>query len=63
MRTGYDTDLTDAEWTLLQPHLPPLTGAGVPRTVDFRSVLNSLFYLNKTGCQWRMLPKDLGTLW
>ena len=63
MRTGYDTDLTDAEWTLLQPHLPPLTGAGAPRTVDFRSVLNSLFYLNKTGCQWRMLPKDLGTPW
>lgn len=63
MRTGYPTDLTDAEWDIVQPFLPPLTGAGAPRTVDFRSVINSILYLNRTGCQWRMLPKDLGTPW
>jgi putative transposase len=63
MRTGYPTDLTDREWELVQPFLPPLTGAGAPRTVCFRSVINSILYLNRTGCQWRMLPKDLGTPW
>ena len=63
MRIGYATDLTDAEWELVRPHLPPLTGAGAPRTVNFRSVINSILYLNKTGCQWRMLPNDLGTPW
>ena len=63
-QTGtYDSDLADAEWELLQPYLPPPTGAGAPRTVCFRSILNSIFYLNRTGCQWRMLPKDLGTPW
>ena len=63
MRSGYATDLTEAEWELVQPFLPPLTGAGTPRTVDFRSILNSILYLNRTGCQWRMLPNDLGTPW
>ena len=63
MRTGYSTDLRDAEWALVQPFLPPLTGAGASRTVNSRSVLNSILYLNRTGCQWRMLPNDLGTPW
>ena len=63
MRTGYSTDLRDAEWALVQPFLPPLTGAGAPRTVNSRSVLNSIRYLNRTGCPWRMLPNDLGTPW
>ena len=43
MRTGYSTDLTDAEWNLILPFLPPLTGAGAPRTVDF------LYCAPKTG--------------
>ena len=63
MRIGYSTDLRDAEWALVQPFLPPLTGAGAPRTVNSRSVLNSILYLNRTGCPWRMLPNDLGTPW
>ena len=63
MRTGYSTDLTDFEWTLVEPFLPPPIKAGAPRTVNFRSVINSILYLNKTGCQWRLLPKDLGTPW
>ncbi|OWK37724.1 Mobile element protein [Fimbriiglobus ruber] len=63
MRTGYPTDLTESEWALVQPFVPPPTGAGAPRTVNFRSVLNSILYLNRTGCQWRMLPNDLGTPW
>jgi len=63
MGRGYSTDRSDAEWDLVHPFLPPLTGAGAPRTVNFRSVINSILYLNKTGCQWRMLPNDLGTPW
>ena len=63
MRTGYSTDLTDAEWAIIQPHLPPLTGAGAPRTVKFRSVINTILYINKTGCPWRLIPNDLGTPW
>jgi putative transposase len=63
MPIGYPTDLTDAEWAAVHPFLPPPSGAGAPRTVDFRSVLNTIFYLNRTGCQWRMLPHDLGTPW
>ena len=63
MRIGYATDLTDFEWQLVEPHLPPLTGAGAPRTVSFRSIINSILYINRTGCQWRMLPNDLGTPW
>lgn len=63
MPATYPTDLTDAEWVAVQPFLPAPAGAGAPRTVSFRSVLNTIFYLNRTGCQWRMLPKDLGTPW
>ena len=63
MRTGYPTDLTDEQWALVEPFMPPRIRAGAPRTVNFRSVVNSILYLNKTGCQWRMLPNDLGTPW
>jgi putative transposase len=59
MEKVYETDLTDAQWHLLQPLLPPAKRGGRRRTVDLRRVLNTIFYLNKTGCQWRMLPKDL----
>lgn len=55
----YPTDLSDAQWALLEPLLPPAKRGGRPRTVDLRLVLNTIFYLNKAGCQWAMLPKDL----
>ena len=55
----YSTDLTDEQWAVLQPLLPPAKRGGRPRTVDLRRILNTIFYLNKTGCQWAMLPKDL----
>ena len=63
MRSGYSTDLTDVEWAMVQPFLPPPIPAGAPRTVNFRSVINSILYLHRTGCRWRMLPHDLGTPW
>jgi putative transposase len=55
----YPTDLTDAQWALLEPLIPPAKPGGRPRTVNVRLVLNTIFYLNKAGCQWAMLPKDL----
>ena len=54
----YESDLTDAEWSLLVPHLPGPASTGRPRTTDLREVLNAILYMASTGCQWRALPKD-----
>jgi len=54
----YPTDLTDTQWELIAPHIRALPGPGRPRTLDMREVVNAIFYLNRTGCQWEMLPKD-----
>jgi len=61
-RKPYPTDVTDAQWALLQPLLPPARPCGRPRTVDLREVLNALFYLNHNGCPWRALPHDFPRL-
>jgi transposase len=60
-RTGlrYPSDLTDAEWALAEPLIPPAKRGGRKRTVEVREVLNGIFYVLATGCQWRALPKDL----
>ena len=59
MRKPYPTDLSDAEWNYpLEPHLPAPKGYGRPRTHDLREILNAIFYLLKSGCQWRLLPHD-----
>ena len=56
----YVSDLTDAEWALVEPHLPaPKIPRRTPIPVDRREVLNSILYLLTTGCQWRLIPKDL----
>lgn len=57
-RKPYPSDLTDAQWQLLQPLLPPAKPGGRPRTTDPREVANALFYLNREGCTWRALPHD-----
>jgi putative transposase len=54
----YPSDLSDAEWSLLEPHLPGPKRRGRPRLHSPREVLDAVFYVLKTGCQWRMLPKD-----
>ena len=59
MRKPYPSDLTDDQWAVLAPLIPPAKHGGAPRTVDMREVLNTLFYQNRSGCQWDMLPHDL----
>jgi putative transposase len=60
-RQAYPSDLTDAQWTLLEPLLrdPDRTGPGRPPRVALREVVNALLYLKQTGCAWRYLPHDL----
>jgi putative transposase len=58
MRKPYPSDLTDAQWAIIQP-LIPCPGVGRPRIHDMREILNAIFYLNRSGCQWDMLPHDL----
>ena len=55
----YPSDLKDAEWALVEPLIPPAKRGGRQRTVDVREVLNAIFYVLATGCQWRALPRDL----
>lgn len=57
-RLPYSTDLTDAQWQLMEPLLPAAKPGGRPRTVDLREVVNAILYLLRTGCQWRLLPHD-----
>lgn len=57
-RKPYPSDLNDQEWALLEPLIPPAKRGGRPRTVNMREVLNAIFYVLKTGCQWRQLPRD-----
>ena len=58
-RKGYPSDLTDEQWAIIEPLIPASKHGGRPRQVDMREVLNTIFYLNRTGCQWDMLPHDL----
>src|SRR3954468_1702018 len=66
MRTHhYPSDVTDAQWALIAPHIPVYPG-GRPRKTDTRDVVDAVFYILRTGCQWRYLPKDFppkSTVW
>ena len=55
----YPSDLTDGEWALVEPLIPPAKRGGNKRTVNMREVVNGLMYILSTGCQWAALPKDL----
>jgi transposase len=55
----YPSDLTDDEWGLVEPLIPPGKTGGGKRTVIMREVVNGLMYVLSTGCQWRAIPKDL----
>jgi putative transposase len=58
MRKPYPSDLTESQWLIIKPLIPVHT-VGRPWTNDMREVLNAIFYLNRSGCQWDMLPHDL----
>jgi transposase len=55
----YPSDLTDAEWALVEPRIPPAKHGGNKRRVNLREVANGLMYILSTGCHWRAIPKDL----
>ena len=55
----YPSDVTDEEWTHIEPIIPPAKRGGRKREVDLREVLNGIMYVLSTGCQWRYIPKDL----
>jgi len=67
MRTHhYPSDLTDEQWALIRPHIPPAPTGGRPRKTDLRDVVDAILYILRTGCQWRYLPGDLpprSTVW
>ena len=67
MRTqSYPSDVTDGQWRLIEPHLPPAPPGGRPRKTDLRDVVDAIFYILRTGCQWRYLPTDFppkSTVW
>src|SRR5919199_6036327 len=58
MRTAYSTDLSDVEWSYLEPYLPPPKATGRPRFHHTREILDAIFYVLKSGCAWRLLPHD-----
>jgi putative transposase len=58
-RKPYLSDLTDAQWAILEPLIPPPTSGGRPRTIHMREVINTILFINRSGCQWEMLPHDL----
>ncbi len=57
-KQSYPSDLTDAQWQVLAPLIPPAKPGGRKRSVDVRAVVSAIFYRTKTGCQWRQLPRD-----
>ena len=58
-RLRYPSDVTDDEWALIAPLIPPAKRGGRRRSVNVREVVNGLLYVLSTGCQWRYVPKDL----
>jgi putative transposase len=57
-RLPYDTDLTDSEWAIIEPLLPPAKSGGRHRKTDLREVVNAIRYFLRSGCAWRLLPHD-----
>ena len=58
MRRAYQTDLSDAEWACIEPHLPTPKAPGRPRVHPLREILDAIFYIVRSGCAWRLLPHD-----
>lgn len=65
-RSSYPSDLTDAQWRLVKPLIPPADPRGRHRSMDMREVVNGVLYLNRNGVTWRALPHEFppwGTVW
>jgi putative transposase len=58
MRRAYQTDLSNAEWALIEPHLPVPKAPGRPRVHPLREILNAIFYVVRSGCAWRLVPHE-----
>ncbi len=58
--SAYPSGLSDREWAILVPLLPPSKPGGRPRSVDLRRILDGIFQVLRSGCQWRLLPRDYG---
>ena len=55
----YETDLTDGEWAIIEPHMPPRSKRGRPPSWTFREILDAIFYVLRGGIPWRLMPTDL----
>src|SRR5260370_14485429 len=55
----YSSNVTDAEWLVISPHLPPRKRFGRPPKTALRSIVDALLYMARTGCQWRLLPREV----
>jgi putative transposase len=58
-RQGYHTDLSDAEWVIVEPYVPAVLHRGRPLLHSRREIVNAIFYIIRSGCAWRLLPRDL----
>ena len=63
MRKPYTSDLSDEQWALIEPLIPPPRSGGDTRTTDMRELVNAVLYVTKNGCQWRDLPHDFAPHW
>src|SRR5258708_4759056 len=61
-RRAYPSDISDKEWNILEPLIPPEKPGGRPRTTDMREVINAIWYVLLGGVQWRMLPHECASL-
>ena len=57
-RQPYPSDMSDEEWEVLRSLIPEPKGFGHPRIVNLREIINAIFYVQRSGCQWEMLPHD-----
>jgi putative transposase len=65
-KRSYPSDISDEEWKIVAPLIPAAKSGGKPRTTNMREVINAIFYLDRTGGQWRALPHDFppwSTVW
>ena len=62
-RRAYQTDLSDAEWSCIEPHVPVPRAPGRPRVQPLREILDAVFYIVRSACAWRLLPHDYFPPW